>query len=74
MTAKKPGHGRGAGQAAASPSGGRNRSDERAALTIPATAIGGAHPSAHMGSKDYEIAEYKARILPLATMAGILAI
>ncbi len=28
----------------------------------------------HMGAKDYEIAEYKARILPLATMAGILAI
>jgi len=28
----------------------------------------------HMGSKDYEIAEYKTRILPFIAMAGIPAV
>jgi uncharacterized protein len=28
----------------------------------------------HMGKKDYEIAEFKARVIPFTTMAGILAV
>lgn len=28
----------------------------------------------HMGEKDYEIAEFKARVLPFTTLAGILAV
>lgn len=28
----------------------------------------------HMGEKDYEIAEFKARVIPFTTMAGILAV
>jgi uncharacterized protein len=28
----------------------------------------------HMGEKDYEIAEFKARVLPFSTMAGILGV
>ena len=28
----------------------------------------------HMGEKDYEVAEFKARVIPFTTMASILAV
>ena len=53
MAVKKSGRGGDPTRAAAS-AGGRNRSEERAGLTIPAAAMGGADPSERLSSKEYE--------------------
>ena len=55
MAVKDPGRGKDRGRSAGAQATGRNRSEERAALVIPAAALDGQDPSStRLGSKEYE--------------------